>query len=200
MSLYLKKERRKRPGVFLDRDGTINEEIGYLHDIEQLSLISGAAEAIRKLNISGWPVVCVSNQSGVARGFFSIDSVYEVNEKLKALLAEKGAYLDGIYFCPHHPTEGQFPYRMNCDCRKPRSGMLKKAADELEIDLERSFLIGDRLNDIQTAQNAGLKAILVLTGYGRTELENIKSKESLHPDYVCEDIGAAIDWIIKSFK
>lgn len=186
-----------RPGVFLDRDGTVNEEIGYLYDVEKLSLISGAAKAIRRLNISGWPVVCVSNQSGVARGFFTIDSVYEVNQKLKELLALNGAYFDGIYFCPHHPTEGQFPYRMNCDCRKPRAGMLKKAADELKIDLKRSFLIGDRLSDIQTAQNAGLKSILVLTGYGRTELENNKDKIALQPDYICKDISAAVDWILK---
>ncbi|MGA1865285.1 MAG: D-glycero-beta-D-manno-heptose 1,7-bisphosphate 7-phosphatase [bacterium] len=186
-----------RPCVFLDRDGTINEEIGYLHDVEKLSLISGAAQAIRRLNVSGWPVVCVSNQSGVARGLFSIDSVYEVNQKLKELLAANGAYLDGIYFCPHHPTEGQYPYRLNCECRKPGSGMLKKAADELTIDLERSFLIGDRLSDIQTAQNAGLKSILVLTGYGHTELENIKDKIDLQPDYICKDISAAVDLILK---
>ena len=186
-----------RPGVFLDRDGTVNEEIGYLHDVGKLSLISGAGEAIRRLNISGWPVVCVSNQSGVARGFFSIDTVYEVNQKLKELLEEKGAYLDGIYFCPHHPTEGQYPYRRNCDCRKPRPGMLKKAAEEFEIDLERSFLIGDRLSDIQTAQNASLKSILVLTGYGQIELENIKDKTTLQPDYICEDISAAVNCILK---
>lgn len=186
-----------RPGVFLDRDGTVNEEVGYLYEAKKLTLISGAARAIRRLNVFGLPVVCVSNQSGVARGYFSIDSVYEVNQKLEKLLAAEGAYLDRIYFCPHHPTEGQYPYRVNCDCRKPGSGMLEKAADELEIDLERSFLIGDRLSDIQTAQNAGLKAILVLTGYGRSELENIKNQTSLHPDYICEDISAAVDWILK---
>ena len=102
-----------KPGVFLDRDGTVNEEIGYIHEVEKLSLIPGAAQAIRRLNVLGWPVVCVSNQSGVARGYFSIDSVYEVNQKLKELLAAEGAYLDRIYFCPHHPTEGQYPYRTN---------------------------------------------------------------------------------------
>jgi D-glycero-D-manno-heptose 1,7-bisphosphate phosphatase len=186
-----------RPGVFLDRDGTVNEEIGYIHEAEKLSLISGAAQAIRKLNIFGLPVVCVSNQSGVARGYFSIDSVYEVNRKLEELLAAEGAYLDRIYFCPHHPTEGQYPYRTNCDCRKPGSGMLEKAADELEIDLERSFLIGDRLSDIKTAKNAGLKAILVLTGYGQKEMEHIKNQISLRPDYICKDISFAVDLILK---
>lgn len=186
-----------RPGVFLDRDGTVNEEVGYLYEVEKLSLISGAAQAIKRLNVFGWPVICISNQSGVARGYFTIDAVYEVNQKLEELLAAEGAYLDRIYFCPHHPTKGQYPYRMDCECRKPGSGMLDKAADELDIDLERSFLIGDRLSDIQTAKNASLRAILVLTGYGRKELENLKNKTDIQPDYICEDIVFAVDWILK---
>ena len=186
-----------RSGVFFDRDGTVNVEVGYLHDVKKLSLIPGAAKAIRRLNILGWPVLCVSNQSGVARGYFSIDAVYKVNQKLEDLLAAEGAHLDGMYFCPHHPTEGHYPYRINCECRKPGSGMLEKAASKFDIDLKRSFLIGDRFTDIQTAQLAGLKAILVLTGYGKTELENIKNKKRIQPDHICEDIGAAVDWILK---
>lgn len=185
------------PGVFLDRDGTINEEVGYLYEIEKLSLIPGAALAIKRLNILGWPVVCVSNQSGVARGYYSIDAVYEIHRKLEELLAAEGAHLNGIYFCPHHPTEGEYPYRMNCKCRKPGSGMLEKAAVEFNIDLKRSYLIGDRLSDIQTAQNADLKAILVLTGYGKKELENSKNLIIIQPDSICQDIDAAVDWILK---
>lgn len=186
-----------RPGVFFDRDGTVNEEVGYLHEVEKLSLIPGAARAIRRLNILGWPVVCVSNQSGVARGYFSIDSVYKVNQKLEDLLAAEGAHFDGIYFCPHHPKEGRNPYHVNCVCRKPGSGMLEKAAAKFDIDLKRSFLIGDRLSDIQTAQNASLRSILVLTGYGRRELEDIENKIQMQPDYICKDIVAAVDWILK---
>ena len=189
-----------RPCVFLDRDGTVNEEVGYLHEPEKISLIPGAAQAIKKLNILGCLVVCISNQAGVARGYYSIDAVHEVHQKLEELLEEGGAHLDRIYFCPHHPTEGQYPYRINCECRKPGSGMLLKAAVELNIDLKRSYLIGDRLSDIQAAKNAGLKAILVLTGYGYKDLENIINHQHIQPDSICQDIGAAVDWILKQDK
>ena len=186
-----------KKGVFLDRDGTINVEIGYLHEIEKLSLIPGAARAIKRLNDQGLTVVCISNQSGVARGYFSIDAVYEVNQRLKDLLKEEGAHLDGIYFCPHHPTEGKYPYRKACACRKPGSGMLQIAASELAIDLSLSYMAGDRLIDIQMAKNEGLKAVLVLTGYGNEEFEKIGKNPQLKPDYICPDIVAAVDWILK---
>jgi len=186
-----------RVGVFLDRDGTINEEVGYLHETEKLIVIPGAARAIKRLNDHGMPVVCVSNQSGVARGLYSIDAVCKVNQRLEDLLKAKGAHLDMILFCPHHPTEGRSPYKKSCSCRKPGPGMLEKAATELEIDLARSYLIGDCLSDIHAARAAGLKAILVLTGYGREEMENIRKYPDLEPDHICPDIVAGIDWILK---
>ncbi len=186
-----------KPGVFLDRDGTINKEVGYLHEAEKLSLIPGAAQAIKRLNDFGLPVVCVSNQAGVARGYYSVEAVAEVHQKLEELLAAEGAHLDGIYFCPHHPTEGRHPYRTDCQCRKPGPGMLEKAASELNIDLSRSYLIGDSLTDIQAAENAGLKAILVLTGYGQKELENIEKQSITKPDYICPDLVVAVHWILE---
>ena len=186
-----------KKGVFFDRDGTINQEIGYLYEIEKLSLIPGAARAIKRINDQGLAVVCISNQSGVARGYFSIDAVYKVNQRLQDLLQAGGAHLDGIYFCPHHPTEGKYPYRKACACRKPASGMLQIAASELAIDLSESYMAGDRLIDIQTAKTEGLKSILVLTGYGQEEFEKIDKYPQLKPDIICPDIVAAVDWILK---
>lgn len=182
--------------MFLDRDGTINKEIGYLYEPEKLVLIPGTAQAIKRLNDLGWMVVCITNQSGVARGYYSIEAIAYVHKKLKELLAAENAHLDRIYFCPHHPTDGQPPYRKDCRCRKPGLEMLEKAAAELQIDLSQSYLIGDSLTDIKTAQNAGLKAILVLTGFGRRTVEDIEKNECKRPDYVCQDLSAGVDWII----
>ena len=196
----------KPEGIFpamltaFDEDGTINEEVGYLYDIERLSLIPGAAGAIKRLNNIHIPAICVSNQSGVARGYFTLESVHQVHNRLEELLAIEGAHLDGIYFCPHHPKEGRYPYRTDCECRKPKTGMLKQAASDFDIELQKSYLIGDRISDIQTAKNAHLKAVLVLTGYGQKEMDTLNQRLNHQPDYVCPDIGAAVDWILKQLK
>ncbi len=191
-----------RPGAFIDRDGTINEEIEYLHEPDKVILIPGAAKAIRRLNILGWAVVCISNQSGVARGYFPIEAVYDVNKRLMALLANEMARIDKIYFCPHHPTEGNPPYLKICRCRKPAPEMLEKAATELDIDLNSSCLIGDSLSDIQAAQNLGLKSILVLTGHGNKTSKLIEAGNLKKPDHTCKDLSSAVDWIIsqKNYK
>lgn len=192
-----------KPCVFLDRDGTINEEIGYLHDPDKLVLIPGSAQAIKRLNDLGWIVVCITNQSGVARGYYPVEAVAKVHNRLEELLAAENAYIDKIYFCPHHPTEGRLPYLKDCRCRKPGLEMLEKAVDELDIDLSISYLVGDSLIDIQTAKNAGIKAVLVLTGYGRMELENLtntENEEKRRPDYICKDLFTAVDWIIGQQK
>lgn len=186
-----------RNAVFLDRDGTINEETGYLHEPEKLVLIPGAAQAIKRLNIGGWAVVCISNQSGVARGYFPVEAVERVNERLKELLALEDAFIDRIYFCPHHPLEGNTPYRQDCLCRKPEPGMIHRAANEMEIDLCRSYLIGDSLTDLKTAFNSGLRSVLVLTGYGKETLKKIKSLGYRMPDYLSSDLAGAVDWILE---
>jgi D-glycero-D-manno-heptose 1,7-bisphosphate phosphatase len=152
--------------VFLDRDGTVIEEIEYLASPRQVRLIAGAADAIGRLNALGIPVVVVTNQAGVARGYFPESRVAEVHAHLDRLLAERSAHIDRYYVCPHHPQEGKAPYRRECDCRKPRPGMLLRAAADLGLDLSASCLIGDKLSDLEAGASAGCQTILVRTGYG----------------------------------
>jgi D-glycero-D-manno-heptose 1,7-bisphosphate phosphatase len=175
-----------RRGFFLDRDGTIIQEVGYLSDPAALELIPGAVQAIRLINHLGLRVVVVSNQSGVARGYFPAARVEEINSRLKLLLAPQGARLDGIYYCPHHPTDG-------CACRKPEPGMLKMAAEELALDLPHSYLVGDKADDIKAIHRVGGKGILVLTGYGRGEQEDWTGDP---PDFVARDLLEAACWIL----
>ena len=186
-------DQKKVPAVFLDRDGTVCREMGYLSRVEDLQLLPGAAEAIRKLNRSGRKVVIVSNQSGVARGYFTEAVVHHINAALIELLKAEGARVDGIYFCPHHP-EGQPPYNIECSCRKPATGQIRKAARDLHLDISRSVIIGDKFSDVQTGQNLGIPGILVLTGYGKEEYRKYQNKWRQAPDYIARDIGEAVDW------
>jgi D-glycero-D-manno-heptose 1,7-bisphosphate phosphatase len=140
---------KKGPAVFLDRDGTINEEVGYLDRIEKLRLLPGAAAAIRRINQSGMKTVVVTNQSGIARGLFDEAFVALVHAHLQEMLRAEGALIDAFYFCPHHPTGGRGAYLKICGCRKPAPGMLLLAAEELRIDPTRSYMIGDTLKDIE---------------------------------------------------
>jgi len=172
-------------GVFLDRDGTINKEVGYLRSPEALELVPGAARAICTINYIGMPVVVVSNQSGVGRGYFPIAIVEEANKRLTRLLAQEGAHLDKIYYCPHHPDYG-------CSCRKPEPGLLKRAAAELSIDLPSSYMVGDKTDDIEVIHRVGGKGILVLTGYGGQQ-EHFSGGP---PNFVAQDLLEAIYWII----
>lgn len=174
----------KRPVVFLDRDGTINEEVGYLNHLSRFRLIPRAAEGIRLLKEAGFAVVVVTNQSGIARGFFPASLVEEVHALMREKLAEEGAHLDGIYFCPHHPEEG-------CPCRKPKPGLVEQAARDLDLDLNRAFVVGDRYTDLLLARNIGARGVLVLTGYGRGELTYYLPKLGLKPDLVAEDLFEA---------
>ena len=170
-------------GVFLDRDGTIIQERGYLSDPAAIELIPGAARAIRLINCLGLPAAMVSNQSGVARGYFPASTVEEINRRLCLLLEQQGAFLDGIYFCPHLPDAG-------CVCRKPEPGMLQRAAEELRIDLPNSYLAGDKAADIEAIHRVGGKGILVLTGYGRGEQGGALA------DFVAQDLLEAAYWIL----
>ncbi|MBI2824266.1 MAG: HAD family hydrolase [Planctomycetia bacterium] len=156
----------KRPAVFVDRDGTINEDVGYLARPSQLRLIAGAAEAIARLNQHGVPVVVVTNQAGVARGLFAESAIGNVHARLDKLLARHGACVDRYDYCPHHPRDGQGAYQIDCECRKPRPGMLLRVAEELGLDLARSYMIGDKLTDLEAGAHAGCRTILVRSGYG----------------------------------
>jgi len=189
-----------RPTVFLDRDGTINEQLGYINHISRFVLLPGVGQAMSLLNKNNYIVVVTSNQSGVARGYFPIELVKETNELMKRELTEDDAYVDGIYFCPHHP-DGLLPeYSRECTCRKPDTGLIKKARSELDIDMKRSYVIGDRWLDIEFAHNANLPGILVLTGYGKGELENIVPYEKTKPIFVAEDLLRAARWILERDK
>ena len=178
--------------VFLDRDGTITEEMGYLKESEKLRLIPRSGEAIRSLNERGILAIVVSNQSGVARGYFTKEAVKKIHSKLKRLLKKEGAYLDEIYYCPHHPKFGSPKYKKNCNCRKPKPGMLLKAAKKFNLNLKKCYVIGDKVEDIKLAQNVGAKGILVLTGYGRRS----KSKK-INLDHIAKDLYQAVKWILK---
>lgn len=180
--------------VFLDRDGTINEEMGYVNHIDRFVLLPGVAAAIRRINESGLRAVVVTNQSGAARGYFPMELIDMVHQKMTGLLKEEGAFLDGIYTCTHAPpSEGKSG---GCDCRKPGIGLMKQAAQDLNLDLQRSYVVGDRFKDIEMAHNAGAKAILVLTGYGKGEIEYIEPTCKVKPDHVAKDLTAAVDWIL----
>jgi D,D-heptose 1,7-bisphosphate phosphatase len=179
--------------VFLDRDGTINEEVGYLRNLEQLKLFPRSAAAIRMLNQRGIKVIVVTNQSGVARGYFGEDFVQEVHGSLQKQLCAEEAHIDAFYYCPHHPTEGLSPYRQVCACRKPEAGMLLQASRDLHIDLSRSYMVGDMMKDVQAGRKVATKGILVMTGYGTGE----KTDEKLLLDYVSPDLWAAVEWILK---
>ena len=164
--------------VFLDRDGTINEEVGYMDRLDKLKLIPVAAEAIRLINASGMKAVVVTNQSGVARGLFDESFVDTVHIRLREMLRMEGAFLDGIYFCPHHPTEGRERYLMTCDCRKPAPGLLLQAAADLHLEPVRSYMVGDTLKDIEAGARAGARGVLVRTGYGSESADTLRLNET----------------------
>ena len=190
----------KITAVFLDRDGTINEEVGYLDSLDKLKIIPAAYEAIQLINISGMKAIVVTNQSGVARGIFNEKLVRQTHVIIQAALLEKKASIDKFYYCPHHPTEGTGIYLHNCNCRKPLPGMLLQAADDLDIELGKSYMIGDTCRDMETAKKAGVKGILVKTGYGREELLDFGSDvvaADNKPDFIAEDILDAVKWIMK---
>ncbi len=181
-----------RPAIFLDRDGVIIEDPGHLHDIGQVALIPGAAAAIRRVNSSGHACVVITNQSVVARGACNEAQLQAIHDEIIRRLGVEGARLDGIYYCPHHPEIGEPPYRQDCDCRKPKPGLLLRAAAELGIDLAASAMIGDGLRDLEAGRRAGCNhTALVLTGWGQGEQARLGSGGD-QPDFIAADLAAAV--------
>ena len=178
-----------RRAAFLDRDGTICEEMGYVNHVDRLQIFPFAAAAIRQLNEAQVPVIVVTNQSGVARDIFPESLVHQVHEKMISELAAGGARIDGIYFCPHKTEDA-------CECRKPNPGLLERAAREHALDLAASWVVGDRYADLEMAHAAGGRGILVMTGYGRGEYELHRARWPMQPDALAEDLTEAVRRIL----
>jgi D-glycero-D-manno-heptose 1,7-bisphosphate phosphatase len=185
----------KKIAVFLDRDGVINEEVNYLYKPEDLILISSAIEAINILNRNEILTIVVTNQAGVARGYFSEGDVETLHQYIQSILSSHESYVDAFYYCPHHPSEGLGDYLVSCDCRKPKPGMLHQAAVDFGIELNHSYIVGDKYSDIVAGQQAGCKTILVMTGHGANELK-LKSIET-KVNHIAMHILDAVLWIVK---
>jgi histidinol-phosphate phosphatase family protein len=185
--------------VFLDRDGTIIPDKDCLRNADELELLPGAAEAVHALNLAGWRAVVVTNQPVIAKGFCDKAELQRIHNKLESLLGLEHAFLDRIYFCPHHPEKGfageRPELKIDCDCRKPKIGMVKKAVADLNIDLSQSWFVGDTTTDVQTAKNAGVKSILLKTGFGGKD-----AKHAAQPDFIAENLAAAVKIILNQEK
>lgn len=183
-----------RPAIFLDRDGTLNVDVGYLHALADLELFPWTIDALRMLHRAGYLLVVISNQSGIALGFIEDGFVEIAHDEIQARLKRAGVALDGFYYCPHHPTATRAELRKDCDCRKPRPGMIQQAARELDIDLSKSWTIGDKWLDVQVGHTAGTKSILVRTGWGRHA--EARRPEGQRVDAICDNLMHAVTTIL----
>ncbi len=166
--------------VFLDRDGVINKEVNYLSEPDEFELLEGTAEALKILKRAGYLLIVITNQSGIARGYFSVETLNDIHTKMRRLLKEQGAFIDDIFYCPHHPK-----FTGECPCRKPKPGMILEAQKKYGLDLSSSFMVGDKFSDIKAGINAGCKTVFVLTGHGSEEHEK---GDQIHPDYIYDDL------------
>lgn len=176
--------------VFLDRDGTINAERGYILRTEDVELLPTAGESIRTLNGLGFLTIVITNQAALGKDLLTLEELETINQKLWDELQSQQAFYDGLYYCPHTAEDAQ-----KCLCRKPEPGLVFQAAQDFNIDLATSFLIGDKLSDIEAGKRSGCKTVLVLTGRGRQSLENLKTTQDSRPDYICETLQDAVAWI-----
>ena len=188
--------KEKQKAIFLDRDGTINEHVGFLRNIDEFELLPGVADAIAKINASSYLTIVATNQPVISRGEVTFAELDEIHKKMETELGKEGAYLDDIFFCPHHPHKGYegevAELKIDCDCRKPKIGMLQQAAEKYNIDLSFSWYIGDTTMDIQTGKNAGMKTILVQTGEAGND-----DKYDVIPDFIAVDLNEAVKYILR---
>ena len=182
--------------IFIDRDGTLNEDVGYISDPKEFRLFDFAPEAVRLINNSGFLVIVLTNQSGIARGFLTEEILGRLHGKMESELAHRGARIDRIYFCPHHPEIGEPPYKVDCDCRKPKSGLILQAATEMDVNLKKSYVVGDRYRDMEMGQAVGATGVLVLTGFGREEALTPPANRLQQPEHVAENLVEAVRWIL----
>ena len=185
-----------RPAIFLDRDGTLSHEVGYLNHPGRFRLYPWSVDAVRAINRSSRLAVVVTNQAGVARGYFPESVFEEVQARLRRDVEAGGARFDAVYACLHHPSVGEAPYRKDCDCRKPRPGLLRRAESELGADLGRSWVVGDRYSDLQLAWSVGASGALVKSGYGLGELTYLADGWARQPDLVAENVLEAVERIV----
>ena len=184
-----------RPAVFLDRDGTLNVDAGYLDRKERLMLFPWSLDSVRLLRRAGYAVVVVTNQSGVARGMIEESFVEEAHQIIQSRLIDIGEKLDGHYYCPHEPSASIEAFRVDCDCRKPKPGLVTRAARDLGLDVEKSIVVGDKWSDIGLAKQTGARGVLVRTGYGRSQEKNCQ--EGLSADAVVDNLMDAVNWILR---
>ncbi|MDH5542753.1 MAG: HAD family hydrolase [Nitrospinota bacterium] len=187
---------KKTKVAFLDRDGTINEEKGYIKEPSEIEIISGSAGAVEKLNKAGYLVFGISNQSGIARGYFSVDDVLKVNRRTIELVGEGGGEIIEIFFCPHHP-EGSVPeYSMKCGCRKPGTNLITEASEKYGLEFTEKIVIGDKICDLELGKRIGAVTVLVATGYGASERKNLEEMQMAGPDLHAENLAQAVDLIL----
>jgi D-glycero-D-manno-heptose 1,7-bisphosphate phosphatase len=184
-----------RAAVFLDRDGTLIEDIGYLRFARDVAFYPWTADAVRALNQAGLPVIVITNQSGVARGLLTEPMIEDVHRHISSSLEAGGAHIDAYYYCPHHPEATLAAYRKRCDCRKPGCGMIERAAADLDLDPARSFVVGDKWIDVGAAHAAGARGILVRTGYGAAE--EAEPAPDLPADAIVDNLVEAVSWILR---
>lgn len=184
-----------RTAVFLDRDGTINQEVGYVRDLDALTLIPGAGAALKRLNDAGILAILATNQSGPARGYYDEQWVEALHTRLASLLAEEGARLDDVYYCPHLPNGTVARYSFSCRCRKPETGMLEDAATKWALNLREGYMVGDKATDVEVGQRAGCKTILLRSGYGSQVIAGTY-QWPCEPDFIADDLTEAVQWIL----
>lgn len=184
-------EEAVRPAVFLDRDGVINQDpVEFVTRPDELRLLPTSAQAIARFNALGVPVIVCSNQSGVAKGLYTLEDLQRISERLQEMLSEYNAHIDAFYYCPHDDSDG-------CDCRKPKPGLLLRAAREHRIALERSVFVGDSWRDIVAGRSAGVRTVLVLSGHVKPEMLDSPEMQNHPPDHVAPDLQGAVEWILR---
>ncbi|HUU52133.1 MAG TPA: HAD family hydrolase [Candidatus Heimdallarchaeota archaeon] len=187
----------KRRAVFLDRDGTLNKDVGYPNSFEAIEVYPYSYEAVRRINSAGFLAVVMTNQSGIGRGLIEEKKVGDIHQRMLDLFFKNNARLDGFYYCPHFINSVNPKYRKDCACRKPNPGMALKAAEDLNILLKESYMVGDKMEDIEFGLNFDATPVLLLTGHGRKALRKL-SEKGLQPAYVAKDLLEAIDWILEN--